>query len=438
MLLVSPVDLLVMVIFAFMFGWVLYNLPPLVVGILQLRRRSGFGGKNGDAKIVRFPFFSLFVPMKNEGKVAERLLNALVRLNYPSDRYEVLVVDDGSVDNTSEVCRSFEEAYPGRVRYLYRDRSCGKPSALNYGLRFARGDIVGVFDADNVPDPEVLLRAAGYFEDSNVVAVQGVLSSINADENILTKLISYESMLQHFAFLAGKDKLGLFVPFAGTCQFVRRDVLEKVGGWLDDALAEDMELSARLTEKGYYVKFASDVKCWQEDPSSFGGLIRQRTRWFRGCIDVAVKYGRLLRSLNRRSFDAEVFFAGPFIMVFVLFSYFLGLITMFVPVNFSVYVSFLAQSLSVLTFFSLFLLGAGLAYSTKPRRIGNVRWLPVIYAYWFTQVFIAFYALLLFVFRRPCRWSRTPKTGAVTDPNLISLLSSGYAVDLKVGSRGSD
>ena len=424
MLLTNLAEIILVLFFFFMFCWVFYNLPPLLVGVWQLRRKEANHRQDKDVKPGNFPFFSLIVPMKNEEKVAGRVLNALMKLNYPCDMYEVIVVDDASFDNTSEICKQFESAYPGKMRYFRRDVAYGKPSALNYGLKFAKGEIIGVFDADNVPEPNVLLKAAGYFKEQDIVAIQGLLSSINADESMLARLIYYEGMIQHYALLSGKDKLGLFVPLAGTCQFVRRKVLEEVGGWLDGALSEDMELSARLTEKGYCVKFASDVRSWQENPSSFRVLMGQRTRWFRGCIEVAVKYGKLLKRLDRKSLDAEFFFAGPFVMVLVLLAYILGLQTIFVPIRFGMYVNMLAQFTSVLTLFSLFLFGVGLAYATRPRKISNVKWLPFIYLYWLIQIFVASYAFLQFLFRRPRKWKKTPRTGAVTDAKLAEFLYS--------------
>lgn len=250
-----------------------YNLPPLLVGIRQIRKRKNTSGESNEkVKLDSLPFFSLIVPMKDEAKVARRILDALMKINYPFERYEIIVVDDSSTDDTSKICKQFESAYPSRMRYFRRNVSCGKPSVLNYGLKFAKREIIGVFDADNVPEPDVLIKTVKYFKTRDVVAVQGLLSSINAEENMLTKIIHYEGLIQHYALLSGKDELGLFVPLEGTCQFVRREALEEVGGWLDGALSEDMELSARLTEKGYSIKFASDVRSWQENPTSFGQL----------------------------------------------------------------------------------------------------------------------------------------------------------------------
>jgi len=418
----SIVEIVLSILLSLMFGWTFYNLPAFFVGVKSVKKREKtFEEWSGKVNLDYFPFFSLIVPMKNEEKVAGRILDVLLKLNYPPDRYEVIVVDDRSTDGTSKVCREFESAYPGRMRYFRREISRGKPSALNYGLKFARGEVIGVFDADNVPDPHVLLNTAKYFRDYNVVAVQGLLSSINTDENMLTKITSYEQIIQHYVLSLGKDKLGLFVPLAGTCQFVRRDVLENVGGWAEEALCEDTDLSAKLTEKGYYVKFAPEVKCWQESPSNFSQLIGQRVRWFRGCMEVSVKYGRLLKRVERRSLDAEAYFFGPFLMLLALGTYFLGLYEVFVPFNLGTYVYVLSQTAFFLTLFTLSILGVGLAYATKPRKISNVKWLPFIYLYWSIQVFVALYAFLQIILRRRREWTKTSRTGVVTEPKIASL-----------------
>ncbi|NIM46263.1 MAG: glycosyltransferase, partial [Nitrososphaeria archaeon] len=157
------------------------------------------------------PSFSLIVPVKDEEDVAARILDRLMEADYPSDRYEVIVVDDASSDDTPKICKRFERLYADRIRYLSRDASFGKPSALNYGLKYAEGDIVGVLDADNVPEKDFLWRTARYFADKNVVGVQGLLSSINAEENLLTKFLHYEGVLHFDALFSGREKLGLFV-----------------------------------------------------------------------------------------------------------------------------------------------------------------------------------------------------------------------------------
>ncbi|MEM3641368.1 MAG: glycosyltransferase family 2 protein, partial [Candidatus Bathyarchaeia archaeon] len=243
-----------------------------------------------------------------------RLLDALTKLNYPADKKEIIIVEDGSMDGTLDICRKYAEKHAG-VKILHKPTSNGKPSALNYGIKNAKGEIVGIFDADNVPASDVLLNVCKYFEDPEVAAVQGRTLSINSEENMLSKFISYEETVWNETYLRGKDALNLFVHLKGSCQFIRRDVLERLQGFDEDALSEDMEISARLTEKGYKIRYASDARSWQESPTELKQLFGQRTRWFRGTMEVALKYGKLMVKPNRRNVDAEATLLGPFILI---------------------------------------------------------------------------------------------------------------------------
>ena len=412
-------EIIALMFLLFMLSWTAYSLPALIVGVRQIRIRE----KNKECSRTssgreRSPFFSIILPMKDEEKVAGRILDALTRTDYPKDCYEILVVDDASRDGTGKVCRKFEEKFPNTVRYFRRDVSHGKSSALNHALGFAQGEIVGVFDADNMPYEDVLRRAAEHFEDTSLVALQGLLSSINAEQNTLTRFVHYEGVLHFNALYSGKERLGLFVPFAGTCLFIKRPVLEEVGGWQDGALSEDLELSARLTAEGYHVKFAPDVKSLQENPSKLRQLVKQRARWFRGCMEVAFKYGKLLKRFDRRGLDAEVFFTGPFVMVLVAATYIASLFSSIQPYSLGA-ASILTSSMTILTVITLFVLGTGLAYTHTPRRVSNLKWVPFIYLYWSTQVFVALYAFLQIILRRPRKWSKTSRSGVSTPPSGI-------------------
>ena len=128
---------------------------------------------------------------------------------------------------------------------------------------------------------------------------------------MLTKFMSYEEAAWCEAYLRGKDALNLFVSLKGSCQFIRRDVLEAVGGFDEGYLAEDMELSAKLARQGYRTKYAPDVRALQESPSELKQLLRQRTRWYRGWMEVAFRYGSLMSSPSWMKVDAEATLLGP-------------------------------------------------------------------------------------------------------------------------------
>lgn len=400
-------------VFLFVYVWSFYNLPILVAGVKNFRR----GKRKSERRCFEdegLPTFSIVVPVKNEEKVVGRLLDALSRLSYPADRREIIIVEDGSTDRTLEICRSYADEHGANLKILHRSFSNGKPSALNYGIECAKGEIVGIFDVDSVPAADVLLNVCKYFEDSSVAAVQGRMLSINSEENMLTKFISYEEAVWCETYLRGKDVLDLFVHLKGSCQFIRRNVLEKLKGFDERVLSEDMEISARLTERGYRIRYASDVQCWQESPAGLRQLFRQRTRWYRGTMEVAFKYGRLMAKLNKRNIDAEATLFGPFVLIASLVTYFGAFCTFFTAFPFDVLWRFAMQFTALVTTFTVFVCGFALVYASKPRKVANLLWLPFIYFYWSLQAFIALYAVLLILLRRPRVWAKTEKKGIIT------------------------
>ena len=409
------INIVLVCVYAIICVWVIYNLPILAVGIKNLRTTK----KKLVADEVKqaLPFYSIIVPAKNEEKTIGRLLESLTHLYYPHDKLEVIVVEDGSNDKTLEICQKYANQY-SYIQVVQKIESNGKPSALNFGIKQTRGDLIAIFDADNVPAKDSLLNSIKYFQDPKVAAVQGRTQSINSKQNMLTQFISYEEAVWCEAYLRGKDALGLFVHLKGSCQFIRGSTLRKLDGFDESVLSEDMEFSARLAEKNYSIKYAGDVCTWQESPSNLKALFKQRTRWFRGTMDVAVKYGRLLTKLNKVNLDAEMTLFGPFILIASLFSYITAFGTFLTEFPFNVIWNvFSLFSLLSMTA-TILLCGFALIYVTKPRRPSNLLWLPFVYGYWFIQGFIALYAGILSLLRRPKPWVKTEKEG-IADPTFI-------------------
>jgi cellulose synthase/poly-beta-1,6-N-acetylglucosamine synthase-like glycosyltransferase len=403
----------------FVYAWSFYNVPILTAGVKYLRRSGRKSKKKGYHK-RNLPTFSIIVPVKNEEKVVGRLLDALSHLNYPAGKKEIIIVEDGSTDRTVDVCEEHAKKHPMNTKILHRPFSSGKPSALNFGIKCAKGEIVGIFDADSIPAPDALLNVCKYFEDSAVAAVQGRIVSVNSEENMLTKFISYEEAVWCMVYLQGKDVLSLFVHLKGSCQFIRRDVLEKLKGFDENILSEDMEISARLTEKDYKIRYAPDVRSWQESPADLKQLFKQRTRWMRGTMEVAFKYGRLMAKPGRKNIDTEATLFGPFVLIVSLVTYFSAFYTFFIPFPLDFLWQVAMQFTAVITTLMLLICGLALIYTSKPRKVTSLLWLPFIYFYLCLQAFIALYALLLILLRRPRRWVKTEKTGLISNSALIS------------------
>jgi cellulose synthase/poly-beta-1,6-N-acetylglucosamine synthase-like glycosyltransferase len=397
--------------------WALYNVPILASGVKDFcKKRQKPRKKNVPEELL--PSFSIVVPVKNEERVIDRLLDSLSTLDYPLNKREIIIVEDGSTDKTNNICMNYVKEHPN-MKILHKSLSNGKPSALNFGLAHAKGDIVAIFDADNVPANDALSAVVEYFEDPKVAAVQGRTASINPKENMLTQFISYEEAVWCEAYLRGKDVLNLFVHLKGSCQFLRRDVLEQLQGFDEAVLSEDMEISARLVENDYKIRYASDVVAMQESPSNLKTLFQQRTRWFRGTMEVAFKYGRLMTKLNRIKFDAETTLFAPFILIaslapyiaaFWVFSTFWSLDAVWRLV---VQFGMLTTTLTMLT------CGLALIYVSKPRKVRSLLWFPFVYCYWSLQAFIALYAMILIVLRRPRVWTKTNKQGTLDPPTTV-------------------
>lgn len=389
----------------------LYNVPIVLGGFWRLWR----GGKkrvSGVSSVgAELPFVSIIVPVKNEERVVGRLLKALGGLSYPLGKKEVIVVNDASIDRTGEVCQLYALEHP-EVRVLERKRSTTKAGALNFGLRYARGEIIATFDGDSVPEPDALLRAVEYFADHSVAAVQGRICSINAGQNMLTRFLSYESGVQYEVYLGGKDALDLYVGLAGTCQFIRKEALFSIGGWNENCLGEDTDVSVKLIEQGKVIRYASEVRTFEESPFNIKSLLAQRARWYRGNIEVGLRFGRLMKRPNLRRFDAEMTLFGTFMILLCVLNYFAPFWAFSLSYNSVTMV--IAQFTCFSTLFFLGVIGVALACVTKPFRLRNVLWLPFIYAYWGFQSFIAMYALFEIVLQRERRWRKTMHLGEVT------------------------
>ena len=396
MFLITFVSLLVLGSILF---WIVYHMPILI---------AGFRGRDGDPESEAdcFPKVSVIVPAKDEEGVIERCLRSLLNVDYPRDRIEIIVVD-GSSDSTTDICRRFQMENPGLVKVVREDNPHGKPSALNLGLKHATGEVIAVFDADSVVEKDSFIKAVGHLQ-GGAVAVQGKTKCLNKSRSILARLVHFEQEAWQQLMLNGRERLGLFVPFTGSCLFIKRKLLEELGGWSESCLAEDVELSARLLlEKGVKVKFAPDVVSWQEAPGKLKTLIGQRSRWYRGYMEVSVRYLRLLRRTCLASLDAEILLFGPFYMAASIIGYLCWLLNMLYPAS-NIFLTVLAVLAGGLTCTSIVL---ALLYLERPLNPGKLALAPFVYAYWIIQSLIALKSALDLVSGRPKAWRKTEKEG---------------------------
>ena len=229
------------------------------------------------------PVISVMVPLFGEADIAERLIGRLSRLDYPRELMDVLIV----VEQTDRVtCDALDGARLPRWMRVVKVPDGPvrtKPRALNYALNFCRGSIVGIWDAEDRPEPDQLHKVARgfYFAAPDVACLQGVLDYYNPRTNWLARAFTIEYAAWFRGTLAGAAALGLVVPLGGTTLFFRRDLLEAVGAWDAWNVTEDCDLGVRLVRRGYRTEML-DTVTHEEANCRLLPWIKQRSRWLKG------------------------------------------------------------------------------------------------------------------------------------------------------------
>jgi cellulose synthase/poly-beta-1,6-N-acetylglucosamine synthase-like glycosyltransferase len=247
----------------------------------------------------RLPRITVQLPLFNEMYVAERLIDSVVRLDYPRELLEIQVLDD-STDDTVEIAsravrKYFDEGFD--ITYHHRlDRAGFKAGALEAGLKKSSGELLLIFDADFAPRPDCVRRMVDYFTDGRVGMVQMRWSHINEGYSLLTKVQGI--MLDgHFVIeQTARNRCGGFFNFNGTAGMWRREAIEWSGGWQHDTLAEDTDLSYRAQLMGWRFVYLVDDDVPAELPVEMSAFKSQQKRWAKGVVQVGVKLlGRMWR-----------------------------------------------------------------------------------------------------------------------------------------------
>ena len=239
------------------------------------------------------PRYSLLIPLYDEVAVVPDLIAAIARIDYPADRLEVfLILEHVDVATRTAVAA---QALPGHVSVVVvpDGQPRTKPRALNYALRRATGDLVVVYDAEDIPEPDQLRRAAARLAaNPGLGCLQARLNVINDGETWLTRQFAIEYTALFDCVLPTLERLNLPVPLGGTSNHFSRAVLEQVGGWDPFNVTEDADLGIRLARKGYRVEVL-DSTTWEEAPANYRTWRNQRTRWLKGWMQTYLVHMRL-------------------------------------------------------------------------------------------------------------------------------------------------
>ena len=258
------------------------------------------------------PRITVQLPLFNELYVVDRLLKAVTEIDYPREKLEIQVLDD-STDETVKVAEAVVAKYKEQgfdISYIHRDDRTGfKAGALENGNKYAKGDLLAIFDADFVPKPDCLRKLVDFFTDPLVGCAQMRWAHINGNYNLLTRLQTI--MLDgHFVVeQTTRNRTGGFFNFNGTAGIWRRQAIESSGGWQHDTLTEDTDLSFRAQLMGWKFVYLLDEESPAEIPVEINAFKAQQRRWAKGVMQVGLKlYPRIWLAPLPLRVKLEMFF----------------------------------------------------------------------------------------------------------------------------------
>ena len=271
----------------------------------------------------KLPVYTVLVPVFREPEVIGTLIEGLKRLDYPANKLDIILLLEEVDQETLAAAKS--AAPPANWRFLVvpKSKPQTKPKACNYGLLFARGEYLVIFDAEDIPQPDQLKKAVLAFgqSDASTICFQGALNYFNKDQNLLTKLFTLEYSFWFDYMLPGLYNLNLPIPLGGTSNHFRVDALKKIGGWDPFNTTEDADLGIRAAAEKYKVGIIRSTT-YEEATSRVWNWIRQRSRWIKGYMQTTLVYNRhplkLIRSIGLKQwFSFQLFIGGTPILFLI-------------------------------------------------------------------------------------------------------------------------
>lgn len=277
---------------------------------LQNRKKiSAFPERKKDYSV------SVVIPCYKEGDTIGQVIESFINNGYEGLK-EIIVVDDCSPDNSYEIAKEYGKKYPKMVKVVQTPQNTGKAAgSKNYGAKFATGEVLIFGDADSFPEKGSIEKMLGFFDEKNVGAVTSTVL-VNNRTNLLLKLQSIEYIIIKFTRKL-LEFVGSIYVTPGPLAAYRRSAFEKIGGFDEKNITEDIEITWRMLYHGYDVKMSVPSKVYSNAPEKFKAWFNQRIRWNLGGIQCIFKYKK---TFGRKGM------LGAFVLPFFLFSWILGVV----------------------------------------------------------------------------------------------------------------
>lgn len=364
----------------------------------------------------RTPIVTIFLPVHKEGFALASLVQALERLDYPKDRLDLKFLVEEDDPLTRDTLATLDLNAPFETLVIPESQPQTKPKAMNYALPFARGEIIGIYDAEDAPEPDQIRKAVAALDaaDDNTVCVQCRLNHYRATETSLSRMTSAEYTLWFDMLLNGLSRLRLPVPLGGTSLFIKAAAIREIDGWDPYNVTEDADLGLRLARKGWRAEVIESTT-WEEPPVEFKQWCGQRSRWIKGFMVTWLVHMRsplkLVRELGVRNALAINIMLMDGFVAFLLQPIFWLAIAWALVIGGVPWASLYEPGLTLAIALS-FAIGQGfilLATFVAVRRrfgLGRALWSPFIWLYWQCATIPAYKALSE-MFGRRFAWTKT-------------------------------
>lgn len=369
-------------------------------------------------RVTRYYNVAVLIPAYNEEETIEKTVESVLNLDYPKNKLNIVVIDDGSTDNTYNIAKKFEK----KGVIVYTKENGGKASALNYAIGRSNVELIFSLDADSFVERDSLKKMIGYFDNPQVMAVTPALK-VYGKGNWLQKIQKVEYLwgvfLRKVFAMLGSVHITPG-PFTGY----RKIFFDKYGGYDETTLTEDIEIALRIQGKNCIIENCMDANVYTIGPGTFKGLFKQRLRWYKGFMDNVIKHKYLLS----HKYGHLGLFVLPSSFVFVMILLFLTLIAVYsfgvVFYNFVLKILSFNFNFTALTFdlfnlyippfFVLAILMLAISYSViiLAKRVSrddtNIKfdYLLYILLYWNFLAFWWFMAIIYKVFNIHLKWGR--------------------------------
>ncbi|MGE3920396.1 MAG: glycosyltransferase [Gammaproteobacteria bacterium] len=362
----------------------------------------------------QLPIYTVLVPLLRENEsIIKQLITSLSSLNYPPDKLDIKILLEDNDEQSSSVIRNFELPSNFHVVYVPPGEPRSKPRACNYGLLFAIGEYVTIYDAEDLPDLGQLKKVVQCFQegDEKLVCVQAILNFYNARDNLLSRFFTIEYTTLFDQILSGIASLKLLIPLGGTSNHFKATRLRELGAWDPFNVTEDADIGIRLYRYGY-TSTVTNSTTMEEANSRLINWLRQRTRWNKGyltCYFVHMRHPiKLFKQLGLKNFlHFQIIVGGSVFAQLANLPLWIALLgTLFFPIHFTQPKIIWAFAWINFSYCNLLYTAAHFIGVMRRKLYFLIPTIPFMIFYWMYMSVASFYALYELIVR-PTYWYKT-------------------------------